>query len=144
MQRELGRVAVLEVRYNGNRTVHQWMVFNYNEVNIFENGFLHELPKRTGEPGADGGKTFSDKWLRNKTPIIDAAFANSAANFASSQFINYLNNGQVGTFAQQLAGNNQNTPAYFCALVGSAFGPCKQQREFPGDGSGLSDQLLPV
>ena len=33
----------LEIRYNGNRSVHQWLSKNINEVNIFENGFLGQF-----------------------------------------------------------------------------------------------------
>ena len=135
VQRALSRASVLELRYNGNRTVHQWMAFNYNEVNIFENGFLKDFQNAQKNLAANGGKSFSDKGL-TPTPIIDAAFANSAGNFTSSQFINYLNNGQAGTFANQLAGNNQNTPAYFCALVGSNFAPCKNNAHISGGGAG--------
>lgn len=43
IQRTLGRSRVLEVRYNGNRTIHQWINENLNEVNVFENGFLNEF-----------------------------------------------------------------------------------------------------
>lgn len=135
VQRALSRASVLELRYNGNRTVHQWMVFNYNEVNIFENGFLKDFQNAQKNLASNGGKSFSDKGLI-PTPILDAAFANTTSNFTNSQFINYLNNGQAGTFAQQLAGNNQNTPAYFCALVGSSFGPCKTNANFTGAGAG--------
>jgi carboxypeptidase family protein len=135
VQRALARTSVLEVRYNGNRTVHQWITFNYNEVNIFENGFLKDFQNAQKNLASNGGKSFSDKGLI-PTPIIDAAFANTASNFTASQFINYLNNGQAGTFANQLAGNNQSTPAYFCALVGSSFGPCKTNANFAGGGAG--------
>lgn len=38
IQRSLAHNTVLEVRYNGNRTIHKWTTLNYNEVNIFENG----------------------------------------------------------------------------------------------------------
>ena len=43
IQRALGPSNVLEIRYMGNRSVHQWIVENPNEVNIFENGFLGEF-----------------------------------------------------------------------------------------------------
>ena len=43
IQRKLGQSRVLEVRYNGNRTIHQWINENLNEVNVFENGFLNEF-----------------------------------------------------------------------------------------------------
>jgi len=135
VQRALTRAAVLEVRYNGNRTVHQWITLNYNEVNIFENGFLAEFQNARKNLASNGGKSFSDKGLIH-TPILDAAFANTPSAFTSTQFINYLINGQAGTFANQLAGNNQSTPAYFCALVGSSFGPCLNNAKFTGAGAG--------
>src|SRR3990172_2210394 len=43
IQRQLGRGRAIEVRYNGNRTIHQWLAMDINEVNIFENGFLNEF-----------------------------------------------------------------------------------------------------
>lgn len=135
IQRALSRATVLEVRYNGNRSVHDWTALNYNEVNIFENGFLTDFKNAQKNLASNAGKSFSDTGLI-KTPIIDAAFANSAGNYTSTQFINYLNNGQAGTFALQLAGNGQNTPAYFCALVGSTFAPCLNNAKFTGAGAG--------
>ncbi len=47
-----------------------------------------------------------------------------------------LHNGQAGSFARQLAGNGQSTPAYFCALVGSSFSPCGVNAKFTGAGAG--------
>ena len=137
IQRELGRSRVFEVRYNGNRTVHQWMQINPNEVNIFENGFLAEFKKAQANLSAGGGKTFSDVGSANKTPIMDAAFGGAGtSNFSSTQFINYLVNGQVGTFAGQLAGNNANTPSYFCHLVGTKLAPCATNGGYTGVGAG--------
>ncbi len=137
IQRELGRARVLEVRYNGNRTVHQWMQINPNETNIFENGFLAEFKKAQANLALGGGKTFSDAGSANKTPIMDAAFGGAGtANFSATQFINYLVNGQVGTFANQLAGNNNSTPSYFCHLVGTNFAPCAATGGFAGAGAG--------
>jgi hypothetical protein len=137
IQRELGRQRVLEVRYNGNRTVHQWMQINPNEVNVFENGFLAEFKKAQANLAAGGGKTFSDVNSATKTPIMDAAFGGAGtANFSATQFINYLNNGQVGTFANQLAGNNNSTPSYFCHLVGTNLAPCAATGGYAGTGAG--------
>jgi hypothetical protein len=137
IQRELGRSRVLEVRYNGNHTVHQWMQINPNETNIFENGFLAEFKNAQANLALGGGKTFSDVGSANKTPIMDAAFGGAGtANFSATQFINYLVNGQVGTFANQLAGNNNSTPSYFCHLVGTNFAPCAATGGYTGAGAG--------
>ena len=43
VQKQLGASNVLEVRYVGHRSVHQWITTDPNEVNIFENGFLKEF-----------------------------------------------------------------------------------------------------
>ncbi len=45
----------LEVRYNGNRTIHQWINVDPNEVNIFENGFLAEFKNAQANLAAGGG-----------------------------------------------------------------------------------------
>ncbi len=42
-QREFARDNVVEVRYVHNTNLHQWVYFNFNEVNIVENGFLKEF-----------------------------------------------------------------------------------------------------
>jgi len=48
IQRQLGANNVLEVRYLGHRSVHQWIQTDPNEVNIFENGFLKEFKLAQG------------------------------------------------------------------------------------------------
>ncbi len=135
IQRAMARNTVLELRYNGNRTVHNWVTYNYNEVNIFENGFLTEFKNAQINYQASGGKNFSDV-NGVHTPILDAAFANTPSAFTNATFLGYLANGQVGSFARQLAGNGQSTPAYFCALVGSSFAPCGVNAKFTGAGAG--------
>lgn len=84
---------------------------------------------------ASGKKSFSDVG-GIKTPIIDAAFANTPSAYTNATFLGYLANGAAGSFARQLAGNSQQTPAYFCALVGSSFAPCKNNAKFTGAGAG--------
>ena len=135
IQRALAHNTVLEVRYNGNRTIHSWTTFNYNEVNIFENGFLAEFKNAQINYQASGKKSFSDVGGIH-TPILDAAFANTPSAFTNATFLGYLANGQAGSFARQLAGNGQSTPAYFCALVGSSFAPCGVNAKFTGAGAG--------
>ncbi|HEY3841591.1 MAG TPA: carboxypeptidase-like regulatory domain-containing protein, partial [Bryobacteraceae bacterium] len=75
IQRALARNSVLEIRYNGNRTIHNWTTLNYNEVNIFENGFLNDFRNAQLNLAAGGGNNFSDTGAgRVATPIIHAAF----------------------------------------------------------------------
>jgi hypothetical protein len=137
IQRQLGHSRVLEVRYVGNRVLRQWIQLNTNEINIFENGFLNEFKRAQANLATNGGRSFSDVGTGNPTPILDAAFKGVAPNpFTSSQFINYLNLGQVGRFANQLAGNANGTPAYFCNLVGTNFAPCAANAGITTAGAG--------
>jgi carboxypeptidase family protein len=131
IQRALGSRNVLEVRYLGNRSVHQWIVTNPNEVNIFENKFLPEFKQAqqnlainaaNGNPG-----TFANNGLpgQGPLPIMTAAAGAGAGNLnafmTNGTFITDLNNGAAGDFASILAGSS----TYLCNLVGGAnFSPC--------------------
>jgi hypothetical protein len=118
IQRQLSPNNVVEVRYVGNVSKDQWLGVNYNEVNIFENGFLQDFQAAQANLAASGGTTFQGS---QPTPILDQAFAATGAsqNYTSGQFITYLQQGQAGAFATSLAGN----PSYLCSLV-SSFSGC--------------------
>jgi hypothetical protein len=119
IQRQLTQSSVLELRYVGNVAKDQWLLKNYNEVNIFENGFLAEFKNAQLNYAASGGTTFQGA---APTPILNTAFASSglAANFTNGSFLNMVKTGQAGALATQLAGN----PTYLCSLVGQTFSPC--------------------
>ena len=129
IQRQLSAKDVLEVRYVGNVSKNQWLVENFNEVNIFENGFLKEFQAAQANLTASGGTTFQGG---NPTPILDQAFQTSglASNYTNGTFINYLKQGQAGAFASSLAGNS----TYLCSLIGANFSPCAAQG-IPGAGT---------
>ncbi len=42
-QRALGRNTRLDLRYVGSRSVDNWSLYGFNEINIIENGFLNEF-----------------------------------------------------------------------------------------------------
>ena len=42
-QRKVGSSMVVEARYVGTRSLQSWQTYNYNEINIVENGFLNEF-----------------------------------------------------------------------------------------------------
>jgi hypothetical protein len=134
-QRSLGRSLALEVRYNGNRTIHQWINVDPNEVNVFENGFLTEFKNAQANLAAGGGNSFSSS-NGHPTPTLDAAFGGaSASDYSNPQYINYLNTGQVGTMASILA-NVAGTVPYYCNLVGAGFSPCATNAGYTGGGAG--------
>jgi Carboxypeptidase regulatory-like domain len=135
IQRQFGRSMALEVRYNGNHTLHQWIGIDPDEINIFENKFLNDFQNAQKNLAAGEGNNFSSSY-GNPTPIIDAAFGGpGAADYTNRQYINYLNTGQAGAFASVLAGINGTVP-YFCNLVGSSFSPCPNNAGYSGAGAG--------
>lgn len=120
IQRAITPNNVLEVRYVGNVARDQWLGVNYNEVNIFENGFLNDFRAAQANLAASGGTTFKGA---HPTPIFDQAFQSTgeSANYTNGQFITYLEQGQAGALANALASNS----SYLCSLVGeSSFSPC--------------------
>lgn len=135
IQRSLGPSLALEVRYNGNRTIHQWINVDPNEVNIFENGFLAEFKNAQKNLAAGGGDNFSSSH-GTPTPTFDAAFGGAnASDYSNPQYINYLNTGQAGSMASVLA-NVAGTVPYFCNLVGAGFSPCATNAGYSGAGAG--------
>lgn len=128
IQRQLGSSSVLEVRYVGNLSLHQWLGYNINEVNIFENGFLAEFRNAQNNlkiNQANGkGNTFAYNGLAGQVPlpIFAGAFGGAnSPNFANSSYVQNLTTGAAGSMAQELANNRR----FFCNLVGTdSFGPC--------------------
>lgn len=147
IERQLGHGA-LEVRYNGNRSLHQWIAIDPNEVNIFENGFLTEFQHAQANYKANhaaGIESFGYNGLAGqyKLPIFDAAFAGespggtgiSLADYGNSGFLNNIQTGQAGALASTLSGVG-GTTTYFCNLVGSSFAPCVTNAGYSGGGAG--------
>ena len=135
IQRGFRRAMALEIRYTGNRTLHQWIDIDPNEVNIFENGFLQQFKNAQANLAASGGKSFASSY-GSPMPLFDAAFGSAnAKDFTNQQFITYLRTGQAGVMAATLAGVNGTVP-YFCNLVGAGFSPCASNAHYAGAGAG--------
>src|SRR6185369_16984825 len=58
-EREIFKDTAIEVRYVGNRAIKVWRAVDYNEVNIFENGFLQEFKNAQANLIARGGTSFA-------------------------------------------------------------------------------------
>ncbi len=127
-ERQIGSGSAIELRYVGNLSLHQWLSYNVNEVNIFENGFLTEFQnaQRNLQINQANGKgnSFANNRLPGQAPlpIFAGAFGSTtSANFSNSTYVQNLTTGATGSMAQELANNRQ----FFCNLVGTAnFGPC--------------------
>lgn len=142
IQRQIGRNNVLEARYIGHRSVHQWIQTDPNEVNIFESGFLKQfqaaqsnlaiclnnagaclaaeqaagiVPLTATSPKAD----FANLGLagQQSLPFFDAAFACPPAGCPKNVTPgkDYTN----GTFINYL---NQGAAGRFAAQLASPFG----------------------
>lgn len=133
LQRRLGSNSAIEARYVGNHSVHLWRIFNLNEVNIFENGFLREFQNAQNNLAinlANGRTGFANNGLPGQvpSPILQAAFGalgsqpavSASAGFNNQTFITQLQTGQAGGMATALAGNS----TYLCRLVGSGLPAC--------------------
>jgi len=138
IQRKLPGNTLFEINYVGNHSVHMWDVYDLNETNIFENGFLKEFQHAQTDLSLNNNTTFADSTGVAgliPLPIFDAAFGTSGyapgggnpcppgtpmCNFTSSTYITQLQQGQAGALANQLA----TTAAFLCNMVGSPFAPC--------------------
>jgi hypothetical protein len=136
-EREILKNTAFEIRYQGNRAVKVWRAVDYNEVNIFENGFLQEFLNAQKNLAARGGTSFAPGCATCvATPILDKFFAGlastSTSGYGSTTFISNLNNNNVGTMASTLAFNsayraNRENPAlgipmnFFVANPNAAF-----------------------
>lgn len=139
IQRSLGKSSALEVRYVGNLALHQWLAYNINEVNIFENGFLTQFQQAQTNLSvnqANGkGASFANSGLPGQSalPIFAAAFGGTTgSNYTNGTFITNLQTGAAGSLATSLAGNT----TFFCNMVGiTAFPACSTKGGFAANGA---------
>jgi hypothetical protein len=136
MEREIAKGYVLEARYVGNHAIKVYRAVNFNEVNIFENGFLTEwnnAKKNLDINIANGkGSTFANNGLPGQfaLPIFTTLFSGLAASsgFTNTTIVNNLNLGNIGASALTLANsstyraNRANlAPNFFLANPNAAF-----------------------
>ncbi len=110
---QLGTSNVFEVRYIGNRSVHQWVSQNTNEVNIFENGFLTEFQHAQANLAINAANGIPNSFANSGLPGQFALpiMTDAGVGFTNGTFLNYLRNGRAGEFASSLAGRSIDTSA---------------------------------
>jgi hypothetical protein len=125
VQRGLTKNMAAEVRYVGTRARQQWTTYNYNEVNIIENGVLDEFKRAQANLQANiaagrGGnfRYYGPGTGTSPLPIMLAYFsgstdASNAARYNSSLFAN-------ATFLNPLARYNPNPFTWADALDADA------------------------
>ena len=113
-QRALNRSTALEIRYVGTRFLQSWTDYNFNEVNIKENGFLDEFRKAQANLQANiaagRGNTFAYTGAPGTSPLpiflgaYNAQPSSQAGNTAAYAGTNWTNT----TFLGFLAAYNPN------------------------------------
>ncbi len=131
-EREIFKDAAIEIRYTGNHALKIFRGVDYNEVNIFENGFLNEFKNAQINLAARNGASFAPNSAASPCaacvalPILDkffglttggVALANGSA-YGSSGFIGNLNANNVGTMANTLSFSNTYKTNRQSAAVG--------------------------
>ena len=106
IERELDANTALEIRYAGNHAVKVYRAIDYNEANIFENGFLQEFLNAQKNLAARGGTSFAPGAAGTvDLPIFSALFNGLAATsgFTNTTFIANLQQNNIGTLVNTLA-----------------------------------------
>jgi hypothetical protein len=106
IERQIASNMALEVRYVANHAIKVFRATDYNEVNIFENGFLQEFLNAQKNLAARGGSSFAPGVPGTVAlPILSTLFAGlpASSGFSNSTFINNLNTNNVGAMASSLA-----------------------------------------
>jgi hypothetical protein len=126
-EREVAKNTALEVRYVGNHAIRVFRAVDYNEVNIFENGFLQEFLNAQKNLTLNGGGTFADPAHGGVAgtvalPILTKFFTGfsntSGSAWTSSGFISNLVNNNVASMASTLAFSNTYRTNRETAAVG--------------------------
>jgi len=114
-EREIFKDTAFEVRYSANHAVKLYRAVDFNEINIFENGFLQEFLRAQSNlaiNAANGSpNNFGNLFPGSGTvplPIFSRFFtgATAANSFQNATFISHLNNNNVGSIASTLATSN--------------------------------------
>ena len=113
-EREISRNMAFEIRYVANHAVKVWRANNFNEINIFENGFLNEFRNAQKNLAARGGTSFAPGCVGCVAlPIFDKFFGTAGvpgsttvaagSGYANTTFIQNLTQNNIGTMANTLA-----------------------------------------
>lgn len=133
IERELNSNTAIEIRYAANHAIKIYRAVDYNETNIFENGFLQEFLNAQKNLAANSGTTFAPGAAGTvPLPIFSALFtglsSTSTSGFRSSGFLTALNQNNIGSMVNTLAyattygaGRALLPPAFFVTNPNASF-----------------------
>ncbi|MCA1604113.1 MAG: TonB-dependent receptor, partial [Acidobacteria bacterium] len=114
-EREIAQDTAFEIRYSANHGLKLYRAVDFNEINIFENGFLQEFLRAQSNLAINTANgvpnDFGNRFPALGTvplPIFSRFFtgATAANAFQNTTFISQLNNNNVGSIASTLAFSN--------------------------------------
>jgi hypothetical protein len=106
IEREINSNTAIEVRYAANHAVKIYRALNYNEANIFENGFMQEFLNAQKNLAINNNTSFAPGAAGTVAlPTFTKLFTGVAASsgFTSSTFISNLQQNNIGAMANTLA-----------------------------------------
>ncbi len=131
IEREISSNTAIEIRYAANHAVKIYRALDYNEANIFENGFMQEFLNAQKNLIANGNTSFAPGAAGTVAlPTFTKLFTGVAATsgFTSSTFISNLQQNNIGAMASSLAfsstyANSRKSlpPAFFVTNPNAAF-----------------------
>ncbi|HZM89006.1 MAG TPA: carboxypeptidase-like regulatory domain-containing protein [Blastocatellia bacterium] len=130
IEREITSNMAIEVRYAANHAIKIFRALDYNETNIFENGFLQEFLNAQKNLAANGNSSFAPGATGIPLPIFTKLFTGIAAGsgFGNSGFISNLQQNNIGGMVNTLAFSTTYRanrallpPAFFVTNPNAAF-----------------------
>lgn len=136
-QRAINRSTALEVRYVGTRFLQSFVDYNFNEINIKENGFVDEFRKAQANLQANiaagRGNTFAYTGEPGTSPLpiflaayqgVSPSQAGNPASYAGTNWTNTTHLGLLATYNPKpggaIDGGNGNTAGF--ASTNTTFG----------------------
>jgi len=105
IQRELDKNTAVEIRYVGTHGTHLWRQYDYNEVNIFENGFLDVFKAAANNlaisRAAGKGDNFGNQGLPGQVDV--KLITTAIGSGTDSTTVTLLQQGQAGALANNIA-----------------------------------------
>ncbi len=130
IEREISTNTAIEIRYAANHAVKIFRALDYNETNIFENGFMQEFLNAQKNLAANGGSSFAPGATGIPLPIFTKLFTgvSNSSGFGNSSFISNLQQNNIGAMANTLAYSNTYKtsrlnlpPAFFITNPNAAY-----------------------
>jgi hypothetical protein len=130
IEREITSNMAIEIRYAANHAIKIFRALDYNETNVFENGFIQEFLNAQKNLAANNNTSFAPGASGIPLPIFTKLFTgvSTGNGFGSTGFIANLQQNNIGAMVNSLAyqttfraGRALLPPAFFVTNPNAAF-----------------------